>query len=74
MHDNALHILRIEATASKSGLSVPTIRRKLREGTFPKPIKLGKRAVGWRSDVIDEWLKSRPEADYAPFPNSANSS
>lgn len=29
------------------------------EGTFPKPIQLGKRAVGWPESAIAEWLESR---------------
>lgn len=27
--------------------------------TFPKPVKLGARAVGWISSEVDEWLLSR---------------
>jgi len=41
------------------GLSRSTIYAMMAAGTFPKPIKLGKRAVGWReSDVLD-WVASR---------------
>jgi prophage regulatory protein len=32
------------------------------EGTFPKPVKLGKRAVGWRASDIAAWLESRSES------------
>jgi prophage regulatory protein len=31
-------------------------------GSFPKPIRLSERAVGWKSDDIDAWLAARPMA------------
>lgn len=41
------------------GLSRSTIYAMIAEGTFPKPIKLGKRAVGWRQADVLTWLESR---------------
>lgn len=38
--------------------SRPTLRRKIKEGTFPKPINIGVRAVAWISDEIDEWERA----------------
>ena len=38
-----------------------TIWRKVKEDNFPKPIKLGRRAVGWRSSDIEKWLKDMQE-------------
>ena len=40
-----------------------TLRRWVREGNFPKPIKLGANCVAWRRDEIDAWLESRPRYD-----------
>jgi prophage regulatory protein len=31
-------------------------------GAFPRPIRLGKRAVGWRERDVTEWLESREQA------------
>jgi len=28
----------------------------MKEGLFPKPVKIGKRAVGWRKSDLDAWL------------------
>lgn len=42
-----------------TGLSRSTIYAMMTEGAFPKSIKLGKRAVGWREADIAEWLDSR---------------
>ena len=38
------------------GISRATTYRLMHEGNFPRPIKLGRRAVGWRYEDIEEWL------------------
>ena len=43
-----------------TGLSRTSIWRQVDRGTFPKPVKLGPRAVGWRASDIEEWLRNRP--------------
>lgn len=52
-------ILRRPEVEKRIGLSRSTIYAAMAEGTFPKPIRLGKRAVGWPSSSIDEWLNTR---------------
>lgn len=52
-------ILRLPAVKARTGLSRSTIYLGLAEGTFPKPISLGARAVGWLESEIEEWLKGR---------------
>ena len=44
---------------AKTGLSRSTIYEKMKSGTFPKPVKLGPRAVGWLDAEIDAWLEER---------------
>ncbi|MFX0546503.1 helix-turn-helix transcriptional regulator [Roseovarius sp. S1116L3] len=44
-----------------TGLSRSTLYAMMAEGTFPKPVKLGKRAVGWREADITAWLESRAQ-------------
>lgn len=44
-----------------TGLSRSTLYAMMAEGTFPKPVKLGKRAVGWREADISAWLDSRAQ-------------
>lgn len=41
------------------GLSRSTIYAMIADGSFPKPIKLGKRAVGWRQSDVLSLLESR---------------
>lgn len=55
-------ILRRPDVESRVGLSRATIYAKMADGSFPKPIRLSERAVGWKSDDIDAWLAARPMA------------
>jgi prophage regulatory protein len=61
----ATSILRLPAVKSRTGLSRSTIYLRMAEGTFPKPISLGDRAVGWVEDEITDWLDGRIEASRA---------
>lgn len=45
-----------------TGLSRSTLYDMIAKGSFPKPIRLGKRAVGWRESQINEWLTEREAA------------
>jgi prophage regulatory protein len=42
-----------------TGLSGSSIDRKVKAGTFPKPIPLGARAIGWPDFVVYDWLNER---------------
>jgi prophage regulatory protein len=44
-----------------TALSRSSIYLKIAEGTFPRPVKLGARAVAWRSSDIQRWIDERPE-------------
>ena len=52
-------ILRLKKVMEKTGLSRSTIYNYIKDKTFPKPISLGIRAVGWLESDIDEWIQSR---------------
>ena len=54
-------ILRITRVSDDTGLRPSTIYQKVREGVFPKPIKLTKRSSGWYSDE-QAWIDGRPRA------------
>jgi prophage regulatory protein len=54
-------ILRLPAVRSRVSLSRSTIYQRIREGTFPPPVNLGKRATGWLSSEIDAWLAAQVE-------------
>jgi prophage regulatory protein len=54
-------ILRLPAVQAAIGLSRSTIYLRIAEGTFPRPVSLGARAVGWLQSDIEEWLRQRIE-------------
>ena len=52
-------ILRRKQVETRTGLSRSTIYLRIKEGSFPKPINLGARAVGWLESEIGEWLDNQ---------------
>ena len=52
-------IYRVKEVCGMTGLPLSTLYAKMLNNEFPRPIKLGRRAVGWRSEDIEMWLKSR---------------
>jgi prophage regulatory protein len=52
-------IYRRPEVEARTGLSRSTLYAMMAEGTFPQPVYLGKRAVGWTDTAISEWLESR---------------
>lgn len=55
-------ILKLSSVSKVTTLGRTNIYKKIKEGTFPKPISLGPRAVGWLQSEIDEWIKGRVAA------------
>lgn len=54
-------ILRLPAVKARIGLSRSTIYLRIAERTFPKPVSLGARAVGWLESDIEKWLHQQVE-------------
>lgn len=55
-------ILRRRDVEARTGLSRSTIYAKIAQGCFPRPVKLGERAVGFIASEIDAWLSKRVAA------------
>jgi len=54
-------ILRLPAVKARTGLSRSTIYQRITDKTFPRPVSLGPRAVGWLEAEIDGWLAEQVE-------------
>ena len=54
-------ILRLPTVKNRTGLSRSTIYERVAQGSFPKPINLGARAIGWLECEIDSWLATQVE-------------
>ena len=58
-------IVRMDEVSKLTGLARATIYKKVNDGSFPPPIRLGARAVGWRMSDIVTWLEA-PERGWDP--------
>ena len=56
-------LLTCREVEQRTGLSRSTISRKVRDGTFPAPVKAGKRALRWRESDIRVWIDSCPPSN-----------
>jgi len=57
-----MKVLRANEVSRMLGISKATLWRWARQPDFPRPRKLGARAVGWLQSEIEQWLKDRPDA------------
>ena len=55
-------LLRLSEVRTRTALGRSTIYRKMRDGAFPEPLKIGARAVRWRESEVEAWLVARPRA------------
>ena len=51
-------VLRRPDVEALTGLSRSTIYKFMKDGTFPKTVKIGPRAVGWLQTDIEDWLSN----------------
>lgn len=54
-------ILRLPIVLDRTGLSHSTVYQRIAEGSFPKPVSLGGRAVGWIETEVEEWIARQIE-------------
>ena len=55
-------LLRRREVERVTGLARSTIYRYMREGDFPRPVRVGPAAVRWRQSDLVRWLESRSVA------------
>ncbi len=55
-------IQRLPIVKARTGLSRSTIYLRISQGSFPRPVSLGGRAVGWIEAEVSDWLNQRIEA------------
>lgn len=58
-------ILRLPQVLERTTLGKSIIYKMVSKGEFPKPIKLGGRATGWREADVDAWIKACQPAEAA---------
>ena len=60
-----IKLLTREEVEELTGLKRATIYYLMKKGTFPRPRKLGERAVRWPLADIAEWIESCPRTGEA---------
>ncbi|MCE2541050.1 MAG: AlpA family transcriptional regulator [Acidobacteria bacterium] len=53
-------LLRLPAVLEKTGLRRSVLYALMTPGEFPRPLRIGARAVAWLEDEVDEWIRKRP--------------
>lgn len=56
-----MRIIRLKSVIDATGLARSTVYKYVAEGTFPKPIPLGDRCVGWLESEVQDWILARVE-------------
>lgn len=56
---NAQRLLRLKQVQEKIPLSKPEIYRRLKNGTFPQPVRLSQSVVAWVESELDSWVESK---------------
>jgi len=55
-------LLRKPTVIDRVALSDTTIWRRVKDGTFPAPVKISVGAIAWRESDIEAWIASREES------------
>lgn len=56
-------LLRRPEVEARTGIRRSTLYDWIKQGKFPRPVKLGERIVAWRESDINGWLESRVSVD-----------
>ena len=57
--DAPARVLRLPRVQARTGLARSTIYVRVADGSFPQPIRLGARAVGWIESEVDAWIREQ---------------
>lgn len=61
--ENIDRFLRLDEVLHVTGIGRNTVYRRIREGTFPKQVKIGPNSVAWRQSDITQWMTSIDPSD-----------
>ena len=59
---NESMLMTLRQVRAMTAMGKSTVYRKVDDGTFPRPIRLGPRTVRWRRWEVEGWIASRPGA------------
>jgi len=56
-----MRIIRLRDVMELTGLARSTVYKYVEAGTFPQPVPLGGRSVGWVEQEVEDWVLARIE-------------
>ena len=56
-------ILRRPEVLARLGIAQSTLYQWMAEGTFPRPVALGAKLVGWPESAVSAWIDARRTRD-----------
>jgi prophage regulatory protein len=60
-----MQFLRVRKVTEMVGFSKTTLYARVKEGSFPKPVRLGPHSVAFLEADVLNWMKSRPKQQNA---------
>lgn len=60
--------MRLDQVLELIPLSRAAIYRRVRDGSFPRPLALGPRVRAWRFSEVRQWIAERPSIGGAALP------
>jgi prophage regulatory protein len=54
-----MQVIKLKRVIALTSLSSATIYRLVKNGEFPKQLKLAERSSGWLLEEINDWLESK---------------
>ena len=58
--NNKPQLARLKETIQITNFSRSSIYRGIADGTFPIPVRIGKRAIAFKLSELEKWVESRP--------------
>lgn len=52
-------LIRPKDLATKLGISIPTLYRRMKEPDFPRKVQISTQSVGFRETEVQEWIESK---------------
>ena len=52
-------LIRLPGVEERTGFKKSSVYAGVKAGTFPAPVRLSARAVGWREEDLDKWVSER---------------
>ncbi len=56
-----MRLIKIKEVIKMTSLSRATIYKYMADGSFPKPVSLGAKAVAWVEDEVENWIVEKIE-------------